>query len=187
MSRYRRLFVPGGTYFFTVVTLNRLPFLTESLARACLHGAIEQTRKSRHFRIVAFCLLPDHFHTIWTLPEDDAHFSIRLRQIKGLFSRQYMMQSACGKPHPTQSRTREQRGRKPVWQTRFWEHLIRDDEDFRRHVDYTHYNPVKHGLVGTVADWKWSTFHRYVKDGVYSEEWGKEPPEWLNGFRCAGE
>ena len=186
MSRYRRLFVPGSTYFFTVVTYRRRPLFDDPHARACLRKAIAQTRKKTSFEIVALCLLPDHLHTIFTLPENDSDYSLRWARIKTYFTRQYAA-SACAKAHPTLTPSRRHRREHALWQRRFLEHLIRDDEDFRRHVDYIHYNPVKHGLAARPADWEWSTFHKYVKQGIYDDDWGIAPSKRLLALGTAHE
>lgn len=69
------------------------------------------------------------------------------------------------------SQVRIARGERGIWQRRFWEHLIRDESDLQAHMDYLHFNPVKHGQVSHVADWPYSTFHRLVKMGMYSADW----------------
>lgn len=157
MADYQRLFVPGGTYFFTVVTADRKPWLTMDTGRSALGQALREVRRDQPFETIALVLLPDHLHAIWTLPEADADFSRRWRRIKQRAS--IRMRTASGRTGP-------------FWQSRFWEHWIRDDEDLRRHIDYIHYNPVKHGLVTSPADWEASTFHRFVARGIYPADWG---------------
>lgn len=167
MARYRRADARGGTYFFTVVTERRQRILTGPDIRAALRTAIETVRQRRPFRIDAWVLLPDHLHAIWTLPENDADFATRWRLIKTHVTR------ACGDRYFQDSLLTERRAAKrcgTLWQHRYWEHHIRDDEDFHRHVDYIHWNPVKHGLVARAADWPYSTFHRYAANGVYATE-----------------
>jgi putative transposase len=159
MPNYRRANQPGGTFFFTVVTYRRLPWLTQANSREILRRVIRRVRLEHPFTIDAWVLLPDHMHCIWTLPLEDADFSKRWGLIKAGFTRE-MKQSS---PQPERS----------FWQNRFWEHQIRDDLDFERHVDYIHYNPVKHGLVPNVNDWPYSTFHRYIRDGLYEPHWGE--------------
>ena len=151
MSNFRRNYQAGGTYFFTVVSKNRAPIFTQPHVRALLKSAIEYTRVQRPFEVDAWVLLPDHLHTIWTLPEGDADYSTRWQNIKRWVSRE-MGQT--------------------IWQPRFWEHTIRDERDFQQHMDYVHYNPVKHGLSNTAADWAYSTFHRHVKLSNYPPDWG---------------
>jgi putative transposase len=126
MPDYRRNYVPGGTYFFTVVTHLRRPFLTSELARSCLHAAFDKIRGKSPFEIVAIVLLPDHWHAVWTLPPGDSRFSLRLRQIKETFTRSYL---AGGGTELAQSRSRAQHGMRGIWQKRFWEHTIDDDDD----------------------------------------------------------
>jgi putative transposase len=173
MPSYRRYYVPGGTYFFTVVSHQRRPFLAEPRSRQCLHEAFEKIRQKWPFAIVAISLMPDHLHTIWTLPPEDAKYSLRWKRIKEEFTRTYL--AAGGRELP-QSESRMRQGQRGIWQKRFWEHTCRDEEDLKRCLDYVHYNPKKHGLVTSLADWPWSSFHRFVELGEYPREWGKEDP-----------
>jgi REP-associated tyrosine transposase len=163
MPNYRRALVPGGCWFFTANLLDR----RNGLLTAEIEALREATRRARErypFRIDAFVVLPDHIHTIWTLPSGDADFSTRWRLIKITFSK------AIPKTERL-SKVRYERGERGIWQRRFWEHLIRDDEDYRRHVEYCHINPVKHGLVSRVRDWPFSSFHRDVTAGLFPEDW----------------
>ena len=118
----------------------------------------------------AWVLLPDHLHTIWTLPAEDDDFSVRWRQIKEIFTVGYLQ---AGGSEGWISLSRQKRAERGVWQRRFWEHTIRDEDDFIHHLDYLHYNPVKHGLVARVVDYPWSTFHRYVAAKMYPANWGQ--------------
>ena len=171
MSRYRRANIKGATYFFTVVTERRQSILMNEDVREALRAAIVKVRTSHPFEIEAWVLLPDHLHCIWTLPEGDADFSTRWRLIKRevtvAIGAKYFREE-----FQTERRAQKQQG--TIWQQRFWEHLIRDDDDFAVHMDYLHFNPVKHGLVKTVNEWPWSSFHRLVNDGVYLSNWGGE-------------
>ena len=164
MSRYRRASVAGSSYFFTVVAYRRQPILCDEMIRSALRGAIEEVRVARPFVIDAWVLMPDHLHCVWTLPEDDADFPTRWMMIKRTVS------LACKEKYRradwmTASKLKHRES--TIWQRRFWEHQIRDEE----HVDYIHYNPVKHGHVQQVADWPYSTFYRYVRDAVYARAW----------------
>jgi putative transposase len=163
MVRYRRNFVPGGTYFFTVTLKDRRSAVLVTHV-AALRSAFRVTRTERPFTIDAIVILPDHLHTLITLPPGDADFPVRWRRIKSLFTQQVALTDATLRPN--------QRGQYDLWQRRFWEHTIRDEDDLTRHVDYIHYNPVKHGLVRQVWDWPHSSFHRYVRQGMLPEEWG---------------
>jgi putative transposase len=163
MVRYRRNFVPGGTYFFTVTVRDRRSRLLVEQIDSLRHS-FRTTRIERPFRIDAVVILPDHLHTIMTLPDGDQDFSGRWRRIKSLFTRLVI---ARGVPADC-----NQRGEYTLWQARFWEHTIRNETDFSRHVDYIHYNPVKHGLVPRVSDWPYSSFHRYVRQGWLPQDWG---------------
>jgi putative transposase len=166
MPTYRRANQPGGTYFFTLVTYRRERFLCFPENVQHLREAFRYVIQNHPFTIDAIVILPDHLHCIWTLPPDDADFSSRWRMIKSHFSHQYRGGS---EDIPT---TRLKKQEKAVWQRRFWEHQIRDDDDFRKHVEYIHYNPVKHGLVRNPIDWEYSSFGRFVRDGIYQQDWG---------------
>ena len=168
MSNYRRTDTKGGAYFFTVVTYRRQRFLCDEMVRNALREGIKATQATHPFTIDAWVLLPDHLHCIWTLPPDDADFGIRWAMIKRYVTKQ------CGpklKRDAWMNPSKQKRKASTLWQRRFWEHQIWDENDYLKHMDYIHYNPVKHGLVETVADWPHSTFHRYVRQGVYGKDW----------------
>ncbi len=170
MPNYRRDRTPGATYFFTVVTYQRRPWLCHPSARRVLREAVRKVQASRPFRIDAWVLLPDHLHCIWTLPEGDCDYSVRWRLIKDHASR---CLSAVLVPEGVRlSESRRRRGETAVWQRRFWEHRIRNGADFIAYCDYIHYNPVKHGLCRCPTDWPWSTIHRLVSAGYYPPDWG---------------
>ena len=171
MPRYRRQFA-GSTYFFTVVAYRRRPIFCDPVLRAALREAVRVVRLTRPFVVVAWVLMPDHMHCIWTLPTEDGDYSTRWARIKRDVS------SACRDrlhvPRLLTGSGRE-RSESTIWQRRFWEHQIRDEYDMERHVDYIHFNPVKHGQVGRVCDWPYSTFHRYVREGIYASDWAGGP------------
>jgi len=171
MPDYRRNFIPGGTCFFTVVTHEQRPILTSYLGRSILRRVILDERAKRPFKIVASVLMPDHLHAIWTLPPGDADYSTRWARIKSNFSRAYI-QSGGQEGEPSSSRSRH--AERAIWQRRFWEHTCRDEDDLKRCVDYLHWNPVKHGLVQSVAEYPWSCFHRFVREGEYESGWGRD-------------
>ncbi len=167
--QYRRSRARGATFFFTVVTHERRRFLCFEPNVALMREAFRYAIDRYSFSIDAFVLLPDHLHCIWTLPEDDNDFSTRWRLIKSYFSRK------CGDQFKgSRTTNRQNKAEQAVWQHRFWEHQIRDDRDFTMHVEYIHYNPVKHGLVKSPDAWPHSTFHRYVKQGIYHSDWGAD-------------
>ena len=168
VSRYRRANVAGGSYFFTVVTERRQPVLTDPAVRDALRAAIKSVRATRPFRIDGWVLLPDHLHTVWTLPPDDADFPTRWRLIKAHVTR--TLGDAYLRPEWLTERRAEKRCG-TLWQHRYWERLLRDEGDYRNHLDYLHLNPVKHGLVNRVVDWPWSSFHRLAASGVYPSDW----------------
>ena len=178
MSEYRRARVPGGTYFFTVVTYRRQGFLTAPESREALRDAIADVRKVLPFSVDAWVLLPDHLHCIWTLPEGDQDFSKRWGMIKAGFSKR-VKNHLHHESWMTASKRKHRES--TLWQRRFWEHVIRDETDYRAHVDYVHFNPVKHGLTKRVCDWPFSTFHRYLERGVYTADWGGGEIAGLDG------
>lgn len=180
MSSYLRAYNAGGQYFFTVVSEGRRPILTQPDIRAALRAAIIAVRANYPFEISAWVLLPDHLHTVWQLPLNDADFSLRWNQIKRRVTH------ACEQTYHAPDLFNQRRQAKrygTIWQHRFWEHAIRDERDFNQHMDYVHYNPVKHGLVQSVVDWPWSSFHRLVKQGVYTAGWGGADNNTIHGGR----
>jgi putative transposase len=169
MSEYRRHYVPGAMVFFTVVTHERRKLFEYELARRCLREAIAVVRAKRPFTMDAIVVLPDHLHTIWTLPENDNDFSVRWRRIKAEFTERFL---AAGGQEGERSASRLKRKERGIWQRRFWDHVIRDELDFERHLDYIHFNPVKHGYAKGPRDWPFSSFQRWVDFGVYEANWG---------------
>ncbi|MES2354165.1 MAG: transposase [Pseudomonadota bacterium] len=173
MVNYRRNRLAGGTYFFTATLQDRQStYLTTYIDE--LRQAIRHTLESHPFQIDAIVVLPEHLHTIWTLPAGDADYSGRWRMIKSRFTRLLVKQGA--------NITRNKKGEYDVWQRRYWEHTIRDYAGLQRHVDYTHYNPVKHGFVTRVSDWPYSSFHRYVGEGLLPPDWAGVDVEDDKGF-----
>jgi putative transposase len=159
---YRRSFFPGGTYFFTVALRDRgADYLIRDIH--LLREVFRSVRRAHPFQFDAIVLLPDHLHCIWTLPEGDSNYPNRWRLIKGGFSRAL---AKTGRPI-----RRNSKGEYDVWQRRYWEHLVRDERDFQTHMDYIHYNPVKHGFVKRVCDWPYSSFQRFVRQGWISNDW----------------
>jgi len=168
MSYYRRAKDAGGTYFFTVVSYRRQPILCDTSIRDALREGIEKTRRRYPFEIDAWVLLPDHRHCLWTLPEGDADFSKRWAKIKRHVS------LVCGdryKHDDWLSGSVKKRRESTLWQRRFWEHQIRDQDDFNHHVDYIHHNPVKHGVCERPIQWPYSTLPRYVREGKCPLDW----------------
>jgi len=183
MSFYRRWRQEGGCYFFTVVTFQRRPILTTDTSRHLLRQAIRKTRAERPFELTAIVLLPDHLHTIWRLPNGDADYSTRWRLIKSRYSRA-MLDAGYQQPMPSNKRGRPHE--KAIWQRRFWEHFLRDEVDLEQHIDYMHYNPVKHGLAQSPMTWPYSTFRDYVARGQYPEDWGYLEPAKLKNWLPPG-
>jgi putative transposase len=163
MVKYRRNHLAGGTYFFTA-TLQDRQSSTLTTHADTLRSAFQHTLETKPFQIEAIVILPEHLHTIWTLPVEDADYAARWRMIKSRFTKFPVRQGVkinCNA-----------KGEYDLWQRRYWEYTIRDDPDLQRHVDYIHFNPVKHGLVTCVSDWPHSSFHRYVRDGILPIDWG---------------
>ncbi|EAQ82365.1 REP-associated tyrosine transposase [Blastopirellula marina] len=179
MSNYRRSRI-GHVFFFTVVTDKRQPILTTDLARHGLREAIHDVRIELPFEVTAFVLLPDHLHTVWTLPQGDHDYSTRWKKIKTRFTKQWRRTGGTSQPR---SQSRVDKGELGVWQRRFFEHTCRDEDDVRRCIDYIHVNPLKHGLVERVMDWPWSSFHRYVREGKYDRNWGSANVWYGDEFR----
>ncbi len=162
--RYRRSNTKGATYFFTVNLADRSSDLLITHIDK-LRIAVASVKYRHPFKIVAWVVLPDHLHAIWTLPPSDAEFSKRWLLIKAGFSR-------CIERKEIIRASRLHKGERGIWQRRFWEHQIRDEEDLNRHIYYVHINPVKHGHVTRAADWPYSSIHRYIRSGILSVEWG---------------
>ncbi len=166
---YRRVYAPGGSYFFTIVTENRQKILVGNTTINVLREAFRRVMVKRPFRINAAVVMPDHLHCIWSLPSGDHDFSTRWRLIKTWFTKHCNIT-----PVLAPNKARKRKGEQAIWQHRYWEHLLRDEQDFNRHVEYIHYNPVKHGYVRRPFDWEYSSFRHYVRRGVYSEDWGSK-------------
>jgi putative transposase len=173
MRTYLRYRVAGGTYFFTLVTHQRRSLLTSPLARTSLREAIRNIRSERPFQMIAIVLLPDHLHCVWELPPGDSDYSTRWRRIKSLFTSAWI---AGGGREGARGTSHAKKHERAVWQRRFYEHLIRDEEDLNRCADYIHWNPVKHGVVSRIRDYPWSSFHRFVDAGHYDIGWGGTNP-----------
>jgi putative transposase len=171
MPQYRR--AKGNIFFFTVALADRSStLLVDQIDR--LRRAYGTVQRRYPFETVAICVLPDHLHAVWSLPESDADFSSRWNLIKGGFSR--------GLDARARSISKVLKREKGIWQRRYWEHVIRDDADLERHVDYVHFNPVKHRHVNRVCDWAYSSFHRYVEQGILAADWGGNMQEIAGNF-----
>ena len=172
--RYRRADVKGGTYFFTVNLADRQQtLLVDEFEK--LRLVINNVKKQHPFQLDAMVVLPEHLHAILTLPVDDNDFAKRWMLIKTGFSRQLPKQELIND-------SRKRKGERGIWQRRYWEHVIRDELDFERHVNYIHYNPVKHGYVKRAIDWPNSTIHEYMRKGILDENWAYEENDDENEF-----
>jgi len=174
MPDYRRAYVKGGVFFFTVATNERRPLFNEESAVDLLRSSFKRVMAAYPFEVDSMVILPDHLHSIWVLPDDDSDFSVRWRLIKTTFTRSKSMN-----PSRAISDSRLMKKEKGIWQRRFWEHMIRDEADLNRHRDYIHYIPVKHGLAVSPAEWEHSSFHRFAEEGLYPWNWGQSPPKQL--------
>lgn len=162
--QYRRLYTHGASYFFTVNLQDRTSDLLIQeidLLRDCFR----KVKQKHPFEINAIVILPDHIHTIWTIPKNDADYSKRWRLIKYYFSHQLKNQDEYISP------SREKKQERGIWQRRFWEHKIRNQQDYNNHINYIHYNPIKHGYVQKVKNWRYSSFHKYVELGILDVDW----------------
>ncbi|MEA3327331.1 MAG: transposase [Chloroflexota bacterium] len=170
MPNYRRVRIKGGTYFFTLVTYKRQKIFASLEVRELLLKSINHVKEFHPFSMIAYCVLLDHIHLLWQMPENEYDYSLRIAEIKKLFSKQYKHKISV---IPSLNELQTNRGESGIWQRRFWEHYIRDKVDLNRHIDYIHYNPVKHGLVNRVRDWPSSSFFEYVSLGNYHIDWGE--------------
>ena len=174
MSRYRRAKIGGGTFFFTVTLADRSSnLLVREVDR--LRRIYKSAQERYPFETVAICILPDHLHAVWELPQGDTDYPTRWSVIKAGFSRGLTELAR-------RSASKEARRERGLWQRRYWEHAIRNDADLERHVDYIHFNPVKHGCVTKVCDWPYSSFHRYVTSGTLPADWGGDMREISGSF-----
>ncbi|MGM9455214.1 REP-associated tyrosine transposase [Legionella bozemanae] len=173
MVNYRRNFVPGGTFFFTVTLQNRKSGLLIDRINL-FQDAFQSVKRQHPFQIKAYVVLPEHLHMIWELPKGDANYSLRWKKIKTLFSKS-VHQSGF-----ELSKTKHHEYR--LWQRRFWEHTIKDMLDFENHLHYIHYNPIKHGLVDDLHDWPHSSFHHYVRSGRIDKHWASSRLNNIDDF-----
>ena len=147
MPNYRRYHVPGGAFFLTVNLADRRSrLLTDRIDD--FKRAYAQVTRDRPVQTLALCVLPNHLHMVWQLPEGDADYAIRVQLMKTRFTRAVPNAPAGRRP-----------GERAIWQRRFWERWLRDDRQRSLAIDYTHGNPVRHGLVQDVRDWPHSTWH----------------------------
>ena len=173
MPKYRRAKFKGAVFFFTVVLADRSSNqLVDQVDR--LRKFYRTTNERRPFDTIAICILPDHIHAVWALPEADTDFATRWSLIKSGFSRYLDAQP--------RSESKILKREKGIWQRRYWEHAIRDDADLERHIDYIHFNPVKHRYVTSVVDWPHSSFHRYVERGELVADWGGDMKDIQGSF-----
>jgi len=162
--RYRRAQTAGGTFFFTVNLADRSSRLLVERIDA-LRASVRVVKDRHPFEIVAWVVLPDHLHAIWTLPPEDTDFSTRWMLIKSAFSRR------IGAGESIRA-SRIPKGERGIWQRRFWEHCIRDEVDLQRHVDYAHFNPVKHDHTERASAWPYSSIHRLIARSEIPSDWG---------------
>lgn len=179
MPRYVRSNTKGATYFFTLISYNRRKILCENDLLKAFKDSIKVIQQHYPFEIIAWVQMPDHLHCIWKLPDNDADYSMRWSQIKRLTTQ------ACPQYHlPIHelSPSKISRNERGVWQRRFFEHQIKSEADFIKYMDYIHYNPVKHRLVERAIDWPYSSFHRHIKAGNYSADWGSNSIDFSETF-----
>ena len=165
MYNYRRSQKKGGTFFFTLALANRQSRLLVEHIDYFKQDHRKVWQQDYPFESLAVCVLPEHLHAVWSLPTNDCNYSLRWRLIKRYFSYHF-------KAVKTRSDSKIKHREKGIWQRRFWEHEIRNEADLHQHIDYVHLNPVKHGYVKMVGDWRYSSFHRYVCLGLLPENLG---------------
>jgi putative transposase len=180
MSDYRRWYVPGGTYYFTLVTYGRQRLFRDGTARELLGSVFREVASELPFETVAIVLLWDHMHCVWTLPRGDDGYSDRWKKIKSRFTKQWLDR---GGRELQVTQSQKQHGRRGIWQRRFWEHVVDSEEELAGICDYIHYNPVKHRYVARPTDWAWSSFHRFVAAGEYPIDWGRSEPANLKNWK----
>ena len=163
MVDYRRNYIKGGVYFFTVALQNRRAKLLTTHIDA-LRSAFHSCKQKTPFKILAIVIMPDHLHTVWKLPENDDNYTQRWQCIKSKFTRELKAKKVA--------LIKNQRGEYNVWQRRYWEHTIQNEQDLIRHIDYIHYNPVKHGYVTSPSEWHYSSIHRFIEKGHLPKDWG---------------
>lgn len=165
MVNYRRNKIAGGTYFFTVTLRNRSSNRLVGHIKL-LKAAMRKVKDENPYKVIAIVVLPEHLHAIWELPAADADYAMRWRKIKSYFTKDLINQGV--------KLNKNKHGEYNLWQRRYWEHTIKNEQDLIKHVDYIHYNPIKHGLVKRVVDWPHSSFHRYIKEGLLSRDWAAD-------------
>jgi putative transposase len=161
MPNYRRLYLPGQPVFITAVTYKRRRIFNNPQTILVLLETMDAVKLLRPYEMLAYVIIPDHIHLLIKTPEESPNFSPIISSIKRNFIRNYR-------------RSIDGIDQSPIWQARFWDHVIKDDNDFEKHLDYIHWNPVKHGYVNDPVQWKWSTFSNWFEDGFYDEAWGTD-------------
>ncbi|MDR9405129.1 MAG: transposase [Halothece sp. Uz-M2-17] len=169
MPEYRRFYQAGGTFFLTLVTYNRYPYFSSSDHISLLRQAIRTVKQEMPFDILGAVILPDHLHFLWQLPPSDSAYSKRVGRLKVLFTRALTV--GQNEVMESISKSRQKHRESNVWQRRFWEHTVRDEQDFEECLNYIHFNPIKHGLVSCPHFWSYSSFHSWVKQGSYPLDW----------------
>jgi len=167
MSEYRRFYREGSIIFLTIVTYNRQPIFKDEKNIALLRQVTAIVKSEMPFEILGAVILPDHLHFLWQLPPDNGDYSKRVGRLKALFTKSFKQKNNLIQEVP---RSRIQHRESNIWQ-RFWDHHIRNEQDFEQHLNYIHYNPVKHNLVSCPHFWQYSSFDLWVKKGVYSSQW----------------
>ena len=188
---YIRAYIPGGTFFFTLVTYNRTPLFAKTENISLLRSALINVKSEMPFKIEGAVILPDHIHFLWILPSDDSDYSKRIGRLKVFFTHALRGENNLSK-NISESRIKQRES--DVWQRRFWEHTIRDEKDFAQHLDYIHYNPVKHNLVSCPHLWEYSSFNTWVRKGGYLKDWccvcndrQSQPPDFKQIVEKVGE
>lgn len=166
MAIYRRFHTAGATWFFTLTAEGRRPLLVGPDSMHWIRRAAAEVRGRYPFELIAWVVLPDHLHALVNLPDSDCDYAKRISIFKRIVSKRLASRTTA--PLCNSMRTRRENG---VWQRRFWEHMVRNQVDLQRHLDYIHFNPVRHGLAGNATGWPHSSIHRYVESGMVAKDW----------------
>jgi len=163
MSNYRRVFIQNSYVFLTVITNNRSHILIKNIE--LLREAFRNVGRIYKYKIIACVILPEHLHII-LYPENIKEYPKIISSIKHYFSANLDIKMV------ELSASKIKKREKGIWLRRYIEHTIVSEDDLNKHINYIHYNPVKHGYAKNVKDWEYSSFHKFVKLKNYDENWG---------------
>jgi len=170
MPDYRRFYIPNSITFITCVTRDRYPYLKSKSDIDLFFSTLARVKEIKPFELMAYVVLPDHFHWLMKVDQSSGNFSKVMHSIKRNFTQNYKQ------AHNVQKSI-------SIWQRGFWDHVIRDERDLEIHLDYIHWNPIKHGCVNKPSNWPYSTYRDWEGMGIYDLGWGcVEIPENISGL-----